>query len=111
MRVDSVPTVHVFVSSNYICMCKCLLRKAAASALEVSIVCFPPVYISCVVRRIVPSRGRFHADVAVILRGKSMYEVVMDFVILFWKRWRLDRGVSVTRGPSHTCGKTGVSFP
>ena len=31
--------------------------------------------------------------------------------LLFSKRLRLDRGVSVRRGPSHTCGKTGASFP
>ena len=62
-------------------MCKCLLRKAAASALEFSVLSPPPyvyIHVSCVVRRIAPSRGRLYADVAGILRGKSRNDVT-DF--------------------------------
>ena len=38
-------------------------------------------------------------------------KVLQILALLFCKRLRLDRGVSVIRGPSHTCGKTGASFP
>ena len=103
MRVDSVPTVHVFVSSNYICMCKCLLRKAAASALAFSLVFFPREYIC------------FHADVAGILRGILRGNLEMKFLYIlmlsFCKRLRFERDVSVIRGPSHACAKRGASFP
>ena len=41
-------------------------------------------YVSCVVRRIAPSRSHFHSDVAGILigilRGRSRNEVVIDFI-------------------------------
>ena len=62
-------------------------------------------YISCVVRPVAPSRGRFHSDVAVTLRGESTYEVFVDFDYFVCKRLGLDRGVSVTCVSSHTCGK------
>ena len=82
--------------------------------------CFPTpahTYVACVVWPIVPSRGRFHADVAGILRGtlrgKSRNEAVasMDFNALYCRSLRLDTSISVIRGPSHACGKTGASLP
>ena len=72
-------------------------------------------YVSWIVLRIAPSRGHFRSDVAGILRGilkgKSKNEVVIDFYAFVFQEVALDRGVSVIRGPSHTRGKTGASFP